>query len=119
MRNENRLRFMAARKDSTSDILWRPSPERMEAATITRFARWVAATRDVDVGGAVCDYDALWRWSVDDLDAFWGSIWDYFGVSASRPYERVLGRREMPGAQWFPGAEVNYAEHVLRGAADH
>ncbi|MGH8260380.1 MAG: AMP-binding protein, partial [Steroidobacteraceae bacterium] len=59
-------------------------------------------------------YDALQRWSVDDLDAFWSSIWEYFGIQASTPYERVLGRREMPGTEWFPGARLNYAEHALR-----
>src|SRR5215211_6431600 len=58
------------------------------------------------------DYHELWRWSVDDLEGFWGSLWDWFEVSGS--YERVLGRREMPDAEWFPGAELSYAEHVFR-----
>jgi acetoacetyl-CoA synthetase len=61
-------------------------------------------------------YDALWRWSVDELEAFWASIWEYFEVEGS--YERVLGSRDMPGAQWFPGARVNYAEHMFRGKPD-
>jgi acetoacetyl-CoA synthetase len=58
------------------------------------------------------DYNELWRWSVEDLEGFWGSLWEWFGVEGS--YERVLGRREMPGAEWFPGAELNYAEHIFR-----
>jgi acetoacetyl-CoA synthetase len=53
---------------------------------------------------------------VTDLDEFWASLWQRFDVLASQPYERVLGRREMPGAEWFPGARLNYAEHVLRMA---
>ena len=48
-----------------------------------------------------------------DLEAFWGAIWDYFQVRASAPYTRVLARRAMPGAQWFPGTRLNYAEHAL------
>ncbi len=62
------------------------------------------------------DYAALWQWSVDDLEGFWASIWDFFGVAGS--YDRVLASREMPGARWFPGAEVNYAEHLFRGKDD-
>jgi acetoacetyl-CoA synthetase len=60
------------------------------------------------------DYDELWRWSVEDLDGFWGSLWDWFEIDAR--YESVLASREMPGAQWFPGAELSYAEHMFRGA---
>ena len=58
------------------------------------------------------DYHELWRWSVEDLEGFWGSIWDYFGVAGT--YERVLGAREMPGAVWFEGAQVSYPEHLFR-----
>jgi acetoacetyl-CoA synthetase len=90
-------------------LLWTPSEERVERAWITRFARAV---------GRDGDYPALWRWSVEDLEGFWGAVWDFFAVDASSPYERVLGRREMPGAQWFPGARLSYAEHLFRGKAD-
>lgn len=61
-------------------------------------------------------YDALWQWSVSDIEAFWASLWQYFEIKASQPYMRVLGRREMPGAAWFDGARLNYAEHALRHA---
>jgi acetoacetyl-CoA synthetase len=91
-------------------VLWTPGPERVERATLTRFTRWLAQERGV----ACADYEALWRWSVDELEAFWAAIWDFCEVRASAPYERVLGRREMPGAEWFPGARLNYAEHVFR-----
>jgi acetoacetyl-CoA synthetase len=58
-------------------------------------------------------YADLWQWSVDDIDGFWASIWEFFGVDGS--YHRVLASRDMPGAQWFPGTQVNYAEHLFRG----
>ena len=60
------------------------------------------------------DYDALWRWSVTDLDAFWQSIWDYVELQSPTPHSAVLAHNTMPGAQWFPGAQVNYARQVLR-----
>jgi len=60
------------------------------------------------------NYDSLWHWSVTELEEFWHAIWDYFGIESSAPHTRVLGKREMPGAGWFPGARLNYAQHVLR-----
>lgn len=60
------------------------------------------------------NYDALWRWSVDDLEAFWQSVWDYFSLQSPTPRTAVLQDRRMPGAQWFSGAQVNYAQQVLR-----
>ncbi|RYY83600.1 MAG: acetoacetate--CoA ligase, partial [Comamonadaceae bacterium] len=59
-------------------------------------------------------YDALWRWSIDDLDDFWQSIWDCFGIDSPTPHSAVLAHDAMPGAVWFPGAQVNYARQVLR-----
>src|SRR4051794_27058408 len=97
------------------EVLWTPSAERIEAAAITRFARWVQETRGVEVTGS---YDALWRRSVDDLEGFWAAIWEHFDVQAHAPYERVLGSRDMPGAQWFPGARLNYAEHAMGADAE-
>ncbi|WCB93535.1 Acetyl-coenzyme A synthetase [Baekduia alba] len=95
--------------------LWAPSAERVEAATITRFARWVQDTRHVRVTES---YDQLWRWSVDDVEGFWGAIWEFFDVQASGSWTQVLGSRAMPGAEWFAGARLNYAEHVFRGKRD-
>jgi acetoacetyl-CoA synthetase len=67
-----------------------------------------------DSGGPELDgYDELFAWSVSDLEGFWGSLWDFFGVRAHTPHERVLGSRAMPGAEWFQGATLNYAEHML------
>ena len=91
------------------DVLWTPPADVRETTEIGRYLDWLRDERGRDLA----DYDELWRWSVDDLEGFWGSIWDFFGVRAHAPYERVLGARAMPGAEWFPGARLNYAEHVL------
>jgi acetoacetyl-CoA synthetase len=91
-------------------ILWTPDEARVEHAAITRYARWLSETRGIETRG----YDELWRWSVTDIEAFWASVWEFFDVQASEPYDRVLGSRAMPGAEWFPGARLNYAEHVFR-----
>src|SRR5690349_14583886 len=96
------------------DLLWTPSPEWIERTNIVAFTRWLRNERGLDFD--VTDhrgYDEFWRWSVTDLEGFWGAIWDYFDIQASAPPSRVLGRREMPGAEWFPGARLNYGEHVL------
>ena len=95
----------------TPPIVWTPSEERIASATITRYRKWLNETR----GLALEEYADLWQWSVDELEEFWASIWEFFRVEASEPYERVLTTREMPGGQWFPGARLSYAEHVLRG----
>jgi acetoacetyl-CoA synthetase len=95
-------------------VLWTPSAELIERSTMTRYMCWLRDERELDFP----DYHDLWRWSVDDLDAFWRSIWEFFGVESSSEPEQVLGRREMPGAEWFPGARLNYAQHVLRSGAD-
>src|SRR5450759_1227605 len=79
------------------------------------YMRWLAERS----GLSFYTYAELWRWSVTDLEAFWTSIVDFFGVQLARPAERVLGEsRSMPGARWFEGAELNYAQNVFRHASD-
>ena len=95
---------------SVPPILWRPDADRIERATITGYARWLERTRGLDLP----DYEALWEWSTTDLEGFWASIWERFEITASVPYERILGSRAMPGAEWLPGARLNFAEHALR-----
>ncbi|HEX4679306.1 MAG TPA: acetoacetate--CoA ligase [Gaiellaceae bacterium] len=99
-----------------SDVapIWCPAPAAIEGSELTRYQHWLAAAH----GRTFADYQALWEWSTTDLDGFWGSLWEYFEISASAPYERVLGSRTMPGAEWFPGAELSYAEHIFRGKRD-
>ena len=91
--------------------LWEPSPEAVERAALTRYARWLDRERGLHLAG----YDDLWRWSVSEIEGFWASIWDYFDVTASAPYDAVLHERTMPGTRWFEGARLNYAEHIFRG----
>ncbi|MGZ5179386.1 MAG: acetoacetate--CoA ligase [Ramlibacter sp.] len=85
----------------------RPTPPRIPQ--IRLYQDWLQRHR----GLAFDSYDALWRWSVGDLAAFWGSIWDCFGIASPTPYRQVLADARMPGAVWFPGAQVNYARQVL------
>jgi acetoacetyl-CoA synthetase len=92
------------------ELLWTPDPQQVANTRIAEYMRWLESERGV----AFADYAALHRWSVSDLDAFWRSIFDWFDVRSSTPVGAVLGRREMPGAEWFPGVRLNYAEHVLR-----
>jgi acetoacetyl-CoA synthetase len=92
------------------DLLWTPSAARVADANLTAFTSWLAAERGLRFGG----YHELWRCSVADLEGFWRAVWDYSGIDAAVPPERVLGRRAMPGAEWFPGARLNYAQHALR-----
>ena len=81
---------------------------------MTRYMRWLADERGLEFD----DYATLWRWSVSELEQFWASIWDFFQVRASTPYTEVLAERKMPGAKWFTGAELNFAEHLLADSPD-
>ena len=92
--------------------LWEPSDELKENARITDYMEWLKAEKDLSFG----DYNELWEWSVTDLNGFWSSVWEYCDIKASKPYKRVLGERMMPGTEWFPGTELNYAEHIFRHA---
>jgi acetoacetyl-CoA synthetase len=94
--------------------MWRPSPERVERANLTRYRRWLEERRGLRFGS----YDELWRWSVDDLDGFWRSVWEFFEVGGPAPGP-ALAERRMPGARWFPGATLNHAELSLRRHDDH
>jgi acetoacetyl-CoA synthetase len=89
--------------------LWEPTAAAREAATVTRFMREMGERR----GAPFSDYEELREWSVRELEQFWAGIWDFCGVRASTPYERVLDSPTMPGASWFVGAQLNYAENVL------
>lgn len=94
------------------EILWTPGPAQLQSSRLVHYQRWL----DREQGVATGDYAELWRWSVDDISRFWQSIWRYFDIQADGSEEPALGRREMPGAQWFPNARLNFAEHVFRNA---
>ncbi|MEU3451565.1 acetoacetate--CoA ligase [Streptomyces thermolilacinus] len=93
--------------------LWQPDQDRIASAAVTRFQAWAAERHGAPANGG---YPALHRWSIEHLDTFWQAVTEWFDVRFSTPYARVLGDRAMPGAQWFPGATLNYAEHALRAA---
>jgi acetoacetyl-CoA synthetase len=90
-------------------LLWTPPPARLERSHLTRYLRWLA-----ERGRPFDGYEALWRWSVTDIEAFWCSIAEFCGMHFSTPAAQVLGKRTMPGAEWFPGSTLNYAQHSLR-----
>jgi acetoacetyl-CoA synthetase len=107
---EGVVRVQKSNPVRTGDVLWRPDAERVARSNLIAFMRWLQLQR----GRRFATYDELWQWSVTDLEGFWAAVWDYFLVRPSVPYSRVLARRQMPGAEWFPGARLNYAEHALR-----
>ncbi len=84
---------------------------------IERYLRFLETTRGLRFDAATpAGYDALWRWSTTELPAFWASLWDFFEIASPTPYTTVLEREVMPGARWFPGARLNYAQQVFRHA---
>ena len=96
----------------TTTSLWQPTEEVKQNANVTHYIQWLSKEKGLNF----TTREDLWAWSVNEPDAFWSSIWDYFHISASHPYTAVLANKTMPGAQWFPGATLNYAEHVFRNA---
>ncbi|WP_433374985.1 acetoacetate--CoA ligase [Actinoplanes sp. CA-142083] len=93
----------------TGTVLWEPPADVRETTRIGDYLRWLSGR-----GHDFATYERLWEWSVTDLPGFWQSIWDYFEVISHDPPTAVLADASMPGAKWFPGATLNYAEHVLR-----
>jgi acetoacetyl-CoA synthetase len=94
------------------DLLWTPDAARLEHAELTRFMRWLATERHLHFA----DYEALRAWSVTAVEDFWVAIVEFFDIRFSTPHRCVLEHRDMPGARWFPGARLNFAEHLLRRA---
>jgi acetoacetyl-CoA synthetase len=113
------LGAMRADKAAEGELLWEPSEQDRAKTRISAYLRWLAA-RGLQFG----DYDALWRWSVDQPGEFWETIWEYFRLDGHRGDGPAMTRAEgdenagIPGVHWFPGATVNYARTALRAAAD-
>jgi acetoacetyl-CoA synthetase len=97
---------------SEGALLWEPPAGLKENAVIYRYMGWLKENKNLSFD----DYGELYAWSVSDVEGFWSSLWEFFDVKASEPYERVLTAREMPGTEWFSEAELNYAEHAFRNA---
>ena len=95
---------------TSSRHLWAPTPDSISRSNIGQFIEWLD-----DRGlGPFDSYDALWRWSVDDIAGFWAAVWEFFDVQSSVPYTEMLDSPTMPGTKWLIGARLNYAEHILR-----
>ncbi len=105
----------AARNAAEGALLWEPSDRERTGSNIARYLQWLTEHR----GRHFADYDELWRWSVTDLEGFWSSLWEFFRIRAHASPVRALEDPRMPGARWFPGATLNYAEHTLSRRDDH
>jgi acetoacetyl-CoA synthetase len=93
-----------------SSPFWTPVPRARETTRLGRFITWTEEAH----GLTFADYGAFWQWSVDELEQFWSTLWDYADVMSDGAPTTVLASRQMPGAVWFPGTALNWAEHVLR-----
>ncbi|NJM41136.1 MAG: AMP-binding protein [Anaerolineae bacterium] len=95
------------------DLLWQPSDEIKRNSNLRAYMDWLACEKNLHFD----DYAPLWRWSTEHIEDFWESLWQYFDIKSHQPYTRVLAQRSMPGARWFEGATLNYAEHIFRNIA--
>ena len=102
-----------ARRHGAAPPIWRPDPAVAGNSAIAAFGRVVTSRTGVEFS----EYRDLWRWSVDHLEEFWVTVWDFFAVEADGSHQVALAESAaaMPGARWFPGTRLNYAEHALRG----
>ncbi|MEN2465856.1 acetoacetate--CoA ligase [Ornithinibacillus sp. FSL M8-0202] len=91
-------------------LLWKPTKERIDQANIITYMNWLNENK----GFSMADYTSLWEWSVEHIEEFWETIWEYFRIQSSTPYHHVLSSHDMPGAKWFKGASINYAKHIFR-----
>jgi acetoacetyl-CoA synthetase len=94
-------------------ILWQPGEDLLEHSTMRDFMRWLSEHKGVRFE----EYSSLWEWSIANVGPFWEALWQFWEVRSSAPYTAVLEHPAMPGAHWFPGAKLNYAEHAFRHAA--
>ncbi|MEH6939051.1 acetoacetate--CoA ligase [Bacillus sp. JJ664] len=93
-------------------ILWKPTEEEIANSNITAFNNWLRQTKNINISSV----QNLWKWSVDEIDTFWSYVWEYGQIQSSTPYYQVLNTKDMPGAKWFEGSRLNYAQHCFRYA---
>ncbi|PIP06049.1 MAG: acetoacetate--CoA ligase, partial [Syntrophobacterales bacterium CG23_combo_of_CG06-09_8_20_14_all_48_27] len=92
-------------------LLWKPSEERIKNSNMYRFLLFINERYRLNLN----DYDGLYRWSIDHIPDFWASVWDFGGIKAGRSYDQVIDiPARMPGAKWFSGGRLNFAENLLR-----
>lgn len=94
-------------------LLWQPGEESKANAAVNDYLSWLKQKRRLPFSS----YQQLWEWSVENIEDFWESIWHYFDIQSTSPYDAILPLRSMPGARWFPGSTLNYAEHVFRNVS--
>lgn len=95
-------------------ILWQPDQRVIETSNLQKFMDWLSEKRGLHFD----DYHQLWKWSVDDLEGFWESVWEFFEIISYTPYDVILSQHQMPGVKWFEGSSLNYAEHIFRQYTD-
>lgn len=91
-------------------LLFEPDKAQVEQANITSYRTWLQEYKQIQTK----DYHTLWKWSVEDFDTFWESIWEYFKIQSHQPYQTVRSGNQIIGTNWFPEATINYTEHVFR-----
>ncbi len=92
-------------------LLWQPSEQRIKASNMYRFMTLI----NEKYSKSLAEYADLWEWSTENIPDFWASMWEFAGIKASKPYKEVVDDvNKMPGAKWFSGAELNFAENLLR-----
>ena len=101
---------------STNEMkcLWTPSEAFIADTNIKAYMDWLSENKGLSFNS----YSDLWQWSVDELEDFWASIWEYFDITSHTPYKQVLSSHQMPGAKWFEGSTLNYAEHFFKSYSD-
>jgi acetoacetyl-CoA synthetase len=99
-------------------LLWTPPLARMDRSNLRQFMTWLQQNKGLTPERELRDYNALWQWSITHLEEFWEAVWQYFGVQSSTPYSLVLDSHVMPGAKWFVGARLNFAEQIFRFNCD-
>jgi len=97
-------------KVSEGTLMWEPPNMFKEESNLASYMRWLGSVK----GLRFQSYHECWQWSVSSLEDFWESIWEFYSINASQEYEGVLEKREMPGAKWFTGSKLNFAEHIFR-----
>src|SRR5690242_598185 len=99
---------------NANTMLWKPSKEFSEQSNLKHYMRWLREKKNI----AFDDYQQLWEWSVNNINDFWESIWQYFEILHDGNYQQVSSDDKMPHVSWFEGTQLNYAEHVFRKAND-
>ncbi len=97
-----------------SGILWQPNQEFITNSGLTRYQHWIEKNYSL----SFANYEEFWKWSNDHYEDFWESLWKYFEIKSHSEYSSVIDAQEMPGARWFNGATLNYAEHIFRNKSD-